>query len=145
MANLKISQLTAKGSNIASSDRLAIAQDDGGGTFSSKYVLGSEIHNVGLNLKTVNYTLILSDSRKMIEVDNTSNRTVTVPLNSSVAFPIGTKIMVSRLNTGGVKIAGSVGVTIYSAGGKYDLSAQYSICTLLKRDTDTWYLYGDLI
>ena len=145
MANLKISQLTAKGSNIASSDRLAIAQDDGGGVFSSKYVTGSEIHNVGLNLKTVNYTLVLSDSRKMIEVDNTSNRTVTVPLNSDVAFPIGTKIMVSRLNTGGVKIAGSVGVTIYSAGGKYDLSAQYSVCTLLKRDTDTWYLYGDLI
>ena len=59
--------------------------------------------------------------------------------------PIGTKIMVSRLNTGKVTIAGSVGVTIHSAGGKYDLTAQYSVATLLKRDTDTWYLYGDLM
>ena len=145
MANVKISQLTAKGSNIASSDRFAIAQDDGGGTFSSKYVLGSQIHNISFNLKTVNYTLALDDSRKMIEVDSTSNRTITVPLNSVVAFPIGTKVMVSRLNTGTVKIAGSVGVTIHSAGGKFDLAAQYSVATLLKRDTDTWYLYGDLI
>lgn len=100
---------------------------------------------MSFNLKTVNYTLALDDSRKMIEVDSTSNRTITVPLNSAVAFPIGTKVMVSRLNTGTVKIAGSAGVTIHSAGGKYDLAAQYSVATLLKRDTDTWYLYGDLI
>ena len=43
MANVKISQLTAKGSNIAKTDRIAIAQDDGGGTFSSKYVTGEQL------------------------------------------------------------------------------------------------------
>ena len=43
MANLKISQLTAKGSKIATTDRVAIAQDDGGGNFSSKYVTGEEL------------------------------------------------------------------------------------------------------
>lgn len=49
MANLKISQLTAKGNKIASTDRVAIAQDDGGGTFSSKYVTGAEINEVSLD------------------------------------------------------------------------------------------------
>jgi hypothetical protein len=43
MANVKISQLTAKGSKIATTDRVAIAQDDGGGTFSSKYVTGEQL------------------------------------------------------------------------------------------------------
>lgn len=49
MANLKISQLTAKGNKIASTDRVAIAQDDGGGAFSSKYVTGAEINEVKLD------------------------------------------------------------------------------------------------
>jgi hypothetical protein len=33
MADKKISQLTAKGSRIVASDRVPIAQDDGGGCF----------------------------------------------------------------------------------------------------------------
>lgn len=49
MANVKISQLTAKGSKIASTDRVAIAQDTGGGTFASKYVTGAEINEVLLD------------------------------------------------------------------------------------------------
>ena len=49
MANVKISQLTAKGSKIASTDRVAIAKDDGGGTFSSKYVTGEEINELSLD------------------------------------------------------------------------------------------------
>jgi hypothetical protein len=49
MANVKISQLTAKGSKIASTDRLAIAQDTGGGTFASKYVTGEQINEVLLD------------------------------------------------------------------------------------------------
>lgn len=43
MANVKVSQLTAKGSKIAPTDRVPIAQDDGGGTFSSKYVTGEQL------------------------------------------------------------------------------------------------------
>jgi hypothetical protein len=43
MANIKISQLTAKGSNISKTDRVAIAQDTGGGTFASKYVTGEQL------------------------------------------------------------------------------------------------------
>jgi len=39
MANVKISQLTAKGSNLDASDRLAIAQDTGGGTFAVEFNL----------------------------------------------------------------------------------------------------------
>lgn len=49
MANVKISQLTAKGSKIASTDRVPIAQDTGGGTFASKYVTGAEINEVLLD------------------------------------------------------------------------------------------------
>lgn len=49
MANVKISQLTANAAKIASTDRVAIAKDTGGGTFASKYVTGAEINEVKLD------------------------------------------------------------------------------------------------
>ena len=43
MAEIKISDLTAKGANISNTDRFVIAESDGAGGFTSKYILGSEI------------------------------------------------------------------------------------------------------
>jgi hypothetical protein len=65
MADKKISQLTAKGSRIVASDRVPIAQDDGAGAFSTKYVLGSEVHNWSLNKQSASYTLLLTDAHKI--------------------------------------------------------------------------------
>ncbi len=144
MANVKISQLTAKGSNLVASDRVAIAQDDGGGTFSSKYVLGSEIHNRSFNNQTNDYTLVLTDAYKIIEMDKSTAVTVSIPRNINVAFPIGTEIKIAQLGTGQVTISPLSTVTIRSNGGKNKTTAQYSIATLVKRDVNEWYLYDDI-
>jgi hypothetical protein len=72
MADKKISQLTAKGSRIVASDRVPIAQDDGGGTFSTKYVLGSEVHNWSLNKESASYTLLLTDAHNYVEMEVSS-------------------------------------------------------------------------
>lgn len=92
---------------------------------------------------TSNYTLALADMNKTVERDSSSANTVTVPLNSSVQFPIGTKISVYQYGTGKTQIVGAVGVTIRSNPGFY-LSAQYSVATLVKRAADEWILFGDL-
>jgi len=144
MANLKISQLTAKGSNLVASDRIAIAQDDGGGVFSSKYVTGTQVKNIAINTQANDYTIVLADAFKLVEVNSSSARTITVPLNGVLAFPIGTKVMIAQYGTGQVTIDGQIGVTIRSTGGKTKTATQYSVCTLLKRDTNEWYLYGDI-
>lgn len=144
MANLKVSQLTAKGSNLVSSDRIPIAESAGGGTFTSKYITGSEIKNISINTQTNNYTLVLTDAFKLVEINSSSAVTVTIPINATVAFPIGTKINVSQYGTGQITIGLGVGVTLRSNGGKTKTSGQYAICTLIKRDTNEWYLYGDL-
>lgn len=144
MANLKISQLTAKGSNLDASDRIAIAQDTGGGVFSSKYVTGTQVKNIAINTQANDYTLVLADAFKLVEVNSSSARTITVPLNGAIAFPIGTKINIAQYGTGQVTIDGQIGVTIRSTGGKTKTATQYSVCTLLKRDTNEWYLYGDI-
>ena len=88
------------------------------------------------------YTFVLADSSKLVEFSNTSAITVTVPLNSSVAYPIGSQIMILQTNTGQVTVAGAVGVTINSNPG-LKLRAQWSSATLIKRATDTWVLVGD--
>jgi len=144
MANVKISQLTAKGSNLVASDRVAIAQDDGGGTFSSKYVKGSEIHNWDLNKESASYTLVLGDAHHYVEMEVSSANNLTIPTNASVAFPIGTEIRVTQLGTGQTTILGDTGVTIRTQGGKDKTTGQYSVATLFKRGLDEWYLYGDL-
>lgn len=145
MANLKISQLTAKGSNLDASDRIAIAQDTGGGTFASKYIKGSEL--VTKNINTYSATLnnlVLADANKIIKVDQGSANDLRIPTNATQAFPIGTEIIVIQYGVGQTTIVTSGGVTLRSSGGKTKLTAQYSQATLLKIDTNEWVLSGDI-
>lgn len=97
-----------------------------------------------LNTKTADYTLGLADAGQTILIDSTIDRTVTVPLNSSVPFANGQRLDVVRLNTGNVTFAGAVGVTINSKNSNKKIAARYSGATLIKTGTDTWVLIGDL-
>lgn len=90
------------------------------------------------------YTFALTDGGKMVTGSNSSPTTFTVPTNSSVGFPIGTRIDVLQIGTGKITIANSVGVTLLSQGGNKTIKEQYVACTLWKKDTDLWYLMGNL-
>jgi hypothetical protein len=97
-----------------------------------------------LSAKVSNYTLVLSDAGKTITVNSTSDLTVTIPAASAVDFVSGQRLDVIRIGTGEVSIAGSVGVTINSKNSNKRISSQYSGSTLIKIDTNTWVLIGDL-
>ena len=144
MADKKISQLTAKGSRIVASDRVPIAQDDGAGAFSTKYVLGSEVHNWSLNKEAASYTLLLTDAHNYVEMEVSSANVLTIPTNATVAFPIGTEIRVTQLGTGQTTITPAAGVTLRSIRGKDKTTGQYSVATLFKRGLNEWYLFGDI-
>lgn len=90
------------------------------------------------------YTLVLTDAGKMVTMSNASANTLTVPPNSSVAFPTNTRIDLLQYGAGQTTIAAGSGVTIYSSGSKLKLTGQYSGATLWKKATDTWVLIGDL-
>ncbi len=89
------------------------------------------------------YTLVLADVGKLVEMSNASPITLTIPLNSSVAFNVGDRIDLMRSGAGLVTVVGDAGVTVNSSVG-LKLRAQYSIATLIKRATNTWVLAGDL-
>jgi hypothetical protein len=94
--------------------------------------------------KTASYTLsALTERDTLIEVSSASGTTITIPLNSAVAFPVGTSIDILQTSTGQVTIAGSGGVTINSTPG-LKLITQWSTATLFKRAENTWVVYGDL-
>lgn len=93
------------------------------------------------------YTFVLTDRDDLVTASNTSAQTYTIPLNSSVAFPTGTLINLIQINTGQVTVVGAGGVTLNSTGAtsaQPKTRAQYSVLTLIKAGTDTWYATGDV-
>ncbi|MDN5274272.1 MAG: hypothetical protein JWP06_173 [Candidatus Saccharibacteria bacterium] len=90
------------------------------------------------------YTLALADANTVVETTNTNPVTVTIPPNSSTAFPVGTTIELFQYGTGALIVAAGVGVTIRSTDGLLSARTQYSALSLRKRGTNEWVLAGDL-
>ena len=98
--------------------------------------------NLTLNAQTgTTYTLVLTDSAKVVTLSNGSNITLTVPTNASVAFAIGAQVNLVQLGDGQVTVSSSA--TIRSQGSKLKLNGKYSAATLLKINTDEWVLVGN--
>ena len=97
-----------------------------------------------INARSASYTLALTDNYKLVTMSSASAINLTVPPNSSVAFPVGANITIVGINTGQVSIVAGSGVTIYSADSKLKLRVRYSSATLIKLATDTWLLIGDI-
>ena len=99
--------------------------------------------NITLNAQTgTTYTLVLTDNGRLVTLDNAAAITVTVPLNSSVAFATGAIVNLQQIGAGQVTVAGAGGVTLNGTGTK--TRAQWSAASLVKTDTNTWTLIGDI-
>ena len=94
--------------------------------------------------QTASYTLSYSDVGNTVIIDSASDTQVTVPPNSSTAFVIGQRLEIIRAGAGNVEILPDVGVTIRSKNSNLKIAAQYSGAVLIKTDTNTWLLIGDL-
>ena len=94
------------------------------------------------------YTLVLGDQGDILLASNGATAgTVTIPLNSSVAFPTGTQITIIQTAAGQLTIQGAGGVTVNSTGATATapkLRAQNSSATCIKTATNTWYVVGDI-
>lgn len=101
----------------------------------------SAIRRPVVNAQTVSYTLVLTDERKIVQVNSASATTVTVPLNSAVAFPVGTVIQIQQIGTGAVTLAATGGVTLNAPMGL--TMRQFQIYEVQKTATDTWQVYSN--
>ena len=81
------------------------------------------------------YTLAATDFTKLVTLSNASPVTVTVPLESSVAWVAGTQLRLMNLGAGVVTVVGAGGVTI---NGSPLTLGQYNDGTLTKTGTNAW-------
>jgi hypothetical protein len=135
---VKIESLTAN-----TSDNNVLSIDDTGVVH--KYPISGLSKSVlSINSQTSNYILLPTDQNKLIEMSASTNISVTVPAYSAVSYEIGSQILLVRGGSGEVSVVADSGVTIKSVNNYLSLNNQYSPATLVKIDTNTWYLFGDL-
>ena len=95
-------------------------------------------------ITAANLTLIAGDAGKHYYATNTSPTTLTIPLNSSVPFALGTAVSVVNQGTGNITIAkGST--TLYLAGNSTSANrtiTSFGMATLIKVETDTCFING---
>lgn len=109
-------------------------------TFTALIAGGSAVEH---NTQTgTSYTLALGDAGKVVEMDNSSANVLTVPPNSTAAFPVGSFVAVRQYGAGTTTIAAGAGVTLRSFGGALTLAGRYAEATLTKRGGDEWVLSG---
>lgn len=96
------------------------------------------------NQVNTSYTLQNTDNGKLVVLENVSSISVTVPNNNSVSIPTGSRIDILQKGVGSVTLVQDSGVVINSKGGNKKINGQYVAATIIKVDTDTWYLFGDL-
>jgi hypothetical protein len=100
------------------------------------------VRNTGVeSSSSTAYTLVLADAGKWKRMTSASAVTVTVPPNSSVAFPVGTCIDIERNGAGSVTIAAGAGVTLRTSETLV-IAKQYGVATIKKVATDEWVVVG---
>lgn len=95
--------------------------------------------------KTAAYTPVLGDqNKKYIRMNLAAGAAFTVPLNSAVAFPVGSTLTLEQSGAGVVVISPTGGVTLNSRGSLLNTAGQFAVAVLTKTATDAWTLTGDL-
>jgi hypothetical protein len=85
------------------------------------------------------FTLALTDAETQQVIPYASR--ITVPLNSSVAFPTGTTIDLFSQTADPVSVVPATGVTIQ---GNQGLAGQYAMAHIRKIAADIWAMWGDI-
>jgi hypothetical protein len=87
---------------------------------------------------TANTTLALGDTSKVLRVDSSTSRTVTVPTNAAVPFPIGTVVGIYNSGTADVILQAAGGIIVRNIGN----IPQFVEVSLRKRALGEWVVAG---
>lgn len=116
-------------------------------TLTNKILTSPQV-NLGINAQTgTTYTTVLADNGRLVTLANASPIAVTIPLNASVAYPVGAQINLAQTGAGQVTVSGAGGVTVVSTGAtaaQPKCRAQYSTLTCIQISTDNWLVVGDI-
>ena len=96
------------------------------------------------NQTGVTYTLALTDAGYLVTLNNVSAIAVSIPTDASVAFPIGTQILLMQLNIGQITVSAvTPGTTSVNGRNGLKTSGSYAIISLIKVAANSWVVAGD--
>ena len=101
--------------------------------------------DVPQNKQNTNYQFALTDRGKHVYHDDGNPYNYTVPANATTPFSIGTAITVINNGVGVITVVAAGGVTLRQAGAGGSgnrAMAQYGEATLVKVDTNVWFING---
>jgi hypothetical protein len=100
------------------------------------------------NLQTGSYGLVLADRGKSVQFNGVGPFTCTIPANSSVAYPVGTTIVLCNNSSSAltISIPGSDSLVLAGTGsGGFGVSrtlASNGLATLYKGASQLWFVSG---
>lgn len=143
---LLIKKLNSEGAAIVSQtpddDEILLYVDSNGDLLKKMGTDVSSVSGSGNNIVTDSTTarsLSLTDAGKYITFTNSSPITVTIPTNSSVAFPTGTEIYIRRGSSAGIISLSNVGVTVNGSATASTVATNGNFA-LKKKSTNEWDL-----
>ncbi len=113
-------------------------------TINSKFIA---VEPLLQNIQNGNYTLLLADAPKHIyKASGGAGETITIPANSSVAFPIGTAIPIVNQGGGALSIAITTDTLTLEGTGTTGTRtlANNGIAVILKVLTTAWIISGGI-
>lgn len=154
--NLSSNTLTATSAQLAT----AVTDETGSGSLvfgTSPTITGGTFADAVIRQPLVTptfsanaYTLAIGDQGDILLASNGATAgTINIPTNASVAFPTGTQITIIQTGSGQLTIQATTPATttIASTGATSTapkLRVQNSSATLIKTNTDAWYVVGDI-
>jgi len=97
-----------------------------------------------INTQPASYEFVLSDANKLVRQNVATANNLTIPLNATVPFKIGTQILTEQFGLGQITFVVTGGVTVNSKNASLKSNGQFSFQSLIKVGTDEWELTGDL-
>lgn len=126
------------GSTLVAGTGITVTVNDAGDT-----ITVAAIPEVTITTQTASYTLGLSNAGQAVRMNVGTANNLTVPPNSSVAFPVGTTIEIIQYGAGQTTLVQGTGVNLRSSNG-LKLRTQYSTASLLQIAANEWSVAGDV-
>jgi len=108
------------------------------GTYDAEFTGELEYSKGVADDTTTAYELVLGDRSGIVTMNNAAANTLTIPANASVAFPIGTEIVIINKGAGVTTVAITTDTLNQNVGGL--TLAQYDKRTLTKITATSWIL-----
>lgn len=106
--------------------------------------VGAMHRKIAVVVVTASTTLNLTHAEITIVADSSNDITITIPTNTTAAFPVGTTINVCGRGTGKVTFVAASGVTLNARDDALIIDGQHAAVALYKSDIDTWDAWGAL-